>query len=423
MVFQHLALFPMMNVAENIGYGLRCRGLPREEIARKVDAVLERIGLPGVGREAHRSTLRRPEAAHRHRPLHGPRADVLLLDEPLGALDLKLREQMKIELKQLQHQFGHHLRLHHPRPVGSAGHVGSGRGDECRPLRADRGAAGPLLCARHRIRRRVRRRQSTAGAAASLPSKAGKSPRRPLRACSWWRSPRGRGSRSGRRPTSSSGPRQWRCDPPTAAPMRRPAPTRSTGVLESLLFNGANSRAMVRTSQGDLVAVGLAADGEPARLHGRHAGGTQLRACADLGISRRRGRVMSLDVARVERRPAERNLSLLLVLAPFLLWVAADRHHAADRPAVAVVAREGGAAGLSPGSRQLWRAVRRERLRDGTAAHGGDVGAGHHADAADRLSRSPTTSPRSRAVARGPSCSWSACCRSGSASSCACSAG
>ena len=75
MVFQHLALFPMMNVAENIGYGLRRRGLPREEIARKVDAVLARIGLPDAAAQTHRSTLRRPETARRHRPLHGPRAD------------------------------------------------------------------------------------------------------------------------------------------------------------------------------------------------------------------------------------------------------------------------------------------------------------------------------------------------------------
>lgn len=48
MVFQHLALFPMMNVGENIAYGLRCRGDNKAEIGRKVTAVLERIGLPGV---------------------------------------------------------------------------------------------------------------------------------------------------------------------------------------------------------------------------------------------------------------------------------------------------------------------------------------------------------------------------------------
>ena len=49
MVFQHLALFPMMNVAENIAYGLRCRGAGRDEIARRVGDALERVGLPGAG--------------------------------------------------------------------------------------------------------------------------------------------------------------------------------------------------------------------------------------------------------------------------------------------------------------------------------------------------------------------------------------
>ena len=50
MVFQHLALFPMMNVADNIGYGLRRAGLPKRDITRKVGEVLERIGLPEIGR-------------------------------------------------------------------------------------------------------------------------------------------------------------------------------------------------------------------------------------------------------------------------------------------------------------------------------------------------------------------------------------
>ncbi|MBV6638170.1 MAG: ABC transporter ATP-binding protein, partial [Mameliella sp.] len=49
MVFQHLALFPMMTIAENIGYGLRRQKMPRDQIARKVDEALDRIGLPGIG--------------------------------------------------------------------------------------------------------------------------------------------------------------------------------------------------------------------------------------------------------------------------------------------------------------------------------------------------------------------------------------
>jgi spermidine/putrescine transport system ATP-binding protein len=105
MVFQHLALFPMMNVGENIAYGLRCRGEGRAEIERKVADVLGRIGLSGVeGKEIGQlSGGQKQRIAIARCMVLEP--DVLLLDEPLGALDLKLRERMKIELKQLQHQF------------------------------------------------------------------------------------------------------------------------------------------------------------------------------------------------------------------------------------------------------------------------------------------------------------------------------
>ncbi|MDZ7842719.1 MAG: ABC transporter ATP-binding protein [Gammaproteobacteria bacterium] len=106
MVFQHLALFPMMNVGENIAYGLRCRGAARDEIRRRVGDVLERVGLPdAAGKEIHQlSGGQKQRIAIARCMVLDP--DVLLLDEPLGALDLKLREHMKVELKLLQHQFG-----------------------------------------------------------------------------------------------------------------------------------------------------------------------------------------------------------------------------------------------------------------------------------------------------------------------------
>jgi spermidine/putrescine transport system ATP-binding protein len=105
MVFQHLALFPMMNVYENIAYGLRCNGVGKAEIRRRVTDVLERIALPDVGeRQIHQlSGGQKQRIAIARCMVLDP--DVLLLDEPLGALDLKLREAMKIELKLLQHQF------------------------------------------------------------------------------------------------------------------------------------------------------------------------------------------------------------------------------------------------------------------------------------------------------------------------------
>ncbi|MCD2183683.1 ABC transporter ATP-binding protein [Rhizobium sp. GN54] len=105
MVFQHLALFPMMNVGENIAYGLRCRGDAKADIPRKVARVLERVGLPGVENKqiSQLSGGQKQRIAIARCMVLEP--DVLLLDEPLGALDLKLREHMKIELKQLQHQF------------------------------------------------------------------------------------------------------------------------------------------------------------------------------------------------------------------------------------------------------------------------------------------------------------------------------
>jgi len=105
MVFQHLALFPMMDVAGNIGYGLRRRGLPGPEIAKKVGAVLERVGLPDAGPKNinQLSGGQKQRIAIARCMVLDP--DVLLLDEPLGALDLKLRDHMKVELKKLQSQF------------------------------------------------------------------------------------------------------------------------------------------------------------------------------------------------------------------------------------------------------------------------------------------------------------------------------
>jgi spermidine/putrescine transport system ATP-binding protein len=106
LVFQHLALFPMMNVAENIAFGLKRRKVDSATIKKQTDEILERVGLPGYAK----SQIDQLSGGQKQRVAIARclvlEPSVLLLDEPLGALDLKLREQMKVELKTLQAKVG-----------------------------------------------------------------------------------------------------------------------------------------------------------------------------------------------------------------------------------------------------------------------------------------------------------------------------
>ena len=105
-VFQDYALFPHMTVAENVGYGLKVKGVGRDDRRRQVDEVLRMVRLDGYAKRKpiQLSGGQRQRVALARSIVNRPK--VLLLDEPLGALDLKLRQEMQVFLKSLQRELG-----------------------------------------------------------------------------------------------------------------------------------------------------------------------------------------------------------------------------------------------------------------------------------------------------------------------------
>jgi putative spermidine/putrescine transport system ATP-binding protein len=105
-VFQDYALFPHMTVAQNVEYGLKVKRVAKAERSTRVEEALQTVRLPGFGdrKPAQLSGGQRQRVALARALINHPR--VLLLDEPLGALDLKLRQEMQIELKRIQQEVG-----------------------------------------------------------------------------------------------------------------------------------------------------------------------------------------------------------------------------------------------------------------------------------------------------------------------------
>ncbi|MDQ4030613.1 MAG: ABC transporter ATP-binding protein [Actinomycetota bacterium] len=105
-VFQSYALFPHLTIYENVAFGLRRRGTPRGQVPGRVREILGLVDLEGMEKRRPRqlSGGQQQRVALARALVNGPR--VLLLDEPLGALDLKLRKQMQLELKRIQHEMG-----------------------------------------------------------------------------------------------------------------------------------------------------------------------------------------------------------------------------------------------------------------------------------------------------------------------------
>jgi spermidine/putrescine transport system ATP-binding protein len=105
-VFQSYALFPHLSLFENVAFGLRRRGVAGPQVKGRVHEIMRLVGLEGLDRRKPRqlSGGQQQRVALARALVNGPR--VLLLDEPLGALDLKLRKQMQLELKRIQHEMG-----------------------------------------------------------------------------------------------------------------------------------------------------------------------------------------------------------------------------------------------------------------------------------------------------------------------------